>query len=33
LSYDSDGIGTAAPVQFALLGTGLSLSASDFNVI
>ena len=33
LSYDTDGSGAAAPIQFALLGTGLHLTASDFIVI
>ena len=33
LLYDSDGTGAAAPVQFAQLNTGLSLTASDFYVI
>jgi serralysin len=32
LLYDSDGTGSAAAVQFAVLGTGLGLTASDFNV-
>jgi serralysin len=32
LSYDSDGTGAAAPVQFALIGPGLSMTASDFYV-
>jgi Ca2+-binding RTX toxin-like protein len=34
LYYDADGTGAAsAPVQFATLGTGLSLTASDFFII
>ncbi len=33
LYYDPDGTGASAPVQFALLGNGLRLSASDFHVI
>jgi Ca2+-binding RTX toxin-like protein len=31
--FDADGTGGAAPVQFALLSTGLGLTASDFYVI
>ncbi len=31
--FDPDGTGPTAPVQFALLGTGLGLTASDFQVI
>jgi Ca2+-binding RTX toxin-like protein len=31
--YDPDGTGAAAPVQFALLSTGLAMTASDFYVI
>jgi Ca2+-binding RTX toxin-like protein len=33
LLYDSDGTGAAAPVQFAQLNTGLTLTWSDFYVI
>jgi Ca2+-binding RTX toxin-like protein len=33
LFYDADGIGGIAAVQFATLGTGLGLTASDFTVI
>ena len=33
LSYDSDGTGAAAPIQFAQLGTGINLTATDFYVI
>ena len=33
LSYDADGNGLGAAVQFATLGTGLSLTAADFLVI
>ena len=33
LSYDPDGTGAAAPVQFAVLGTGLNVTANDFYVI
>ncbi|MBL8338182.1 MAG: hypothetical protein JNM97_15545, partial [Rhodoferax sp.] len=34
LFYDADGSGTgAAPVQFALLGTGLALTVADFVVV
>lgn len=33
LFYDADGSGAGAAVQFATLGTGLSLLASDFSVI
>ena len=32
LSYDADGTGSAAPVQFATLSTGLTVSASDFSI-
>ena len=32
LTYDSDGTGSAAPVQFALIGPGLTITASDFVV-
>ena len=32
LSYDADGTGAAAPAQFALIGPGLSMTASDFYV-
>ena len=31
--FDPDGTGSAAPVQFAQLSTGLGLTASDFQVI
>ena len=31
--FDPDGTGSAAPVQFATLSTGLGLTASDFQVI
>ncbi len=31
--FDPDGTGSAAPIQFALLSTGLGLTASDFQVI
>ena len=33
LSYDSDGTGAAAPVQFAHLTPGLALTNSDFRVV
>jgi Ca2+-binding RTX toxin-like protein len=33
LSYDADGTGTVAAIQFARLGTNLNLSAADFVVI
>jgi serralysin len=33
VSYDSDGNGAAAPVQFAQVSTGLNLTSSDFHVI
>ena len=33
LSYDSDGTGAAAPVQFAHLTSGLGLSNADFRVV
>ena len=33
LLYDADGTGAAAPVQFAVLGTGLGLTAVDFYVV
>jgi serralysin len=33
LFYDADGNGAGAAVQFAQLSAGLSLSASDFQVI
>lgn len=33
LYYDADGTGAAAPVQFALLGTGIGITASDFTVV
>lgn len=33
LSYDADGSGAGAAVQFALIGTGLSLTNADFVVI
>ena len=33
LIYDADGSGAGSAVQFAILGTGLSLSNSDFVVI
>ena len=33
LFYDADGSGAGSAVQFAILGTGLSLSNSDFVVI
>jgi serralysin len=32
LTYDADGTGSKAPVQIALLGTGLTVSAADFSV-
>jgi Ca2+-binding RTX toxin-like protein len=32
LFYDADGTGAAAAVQFAVIGTGLGLTASDFSV-
>ena len=32
LFYDPDGTGAAAAIQFAVIGTGLGLSASDFSV-
>jgi hypothetical protein len=31
--YDSDGTGAAAAVQIATIGTGLSVTYSDFVVI
>ena len=33
LYYDADGSGAGAQVQFALVATGTTLSASDFLVI
>ena len=33
LSYDSDGTGAAAPVQFAHLTSGLALTNADFRVV
>ena len=33
LSYDSDGTGAAAPIQFAQMNTGLNITATDFYVI
>jgi Ca2+-binding RTX toxin-like protein len=33
LYFDADGLGGAAAVQFAILGTGLSLTAADFAVL
>ena len=33
LSYDADGTGNVAAVQFARLGANLNLSASDFTII
>ena len=33
LSYDSDGTGAAAPVQFAHLTSGLALTNADFRVL
>jgi Ca2+-binding RTX toxin-like protein len=33
LSYDADGVGNIAAIQFARLGTNLNLSASDFTII
>ena len=33
LTYDVDGTGAAAPVQFAQLGTALYITASDFYVV
>jgi len=33
LLFDADGVGGAAAVQFATLGTGLGLAASDFTMI
>ncbi|HYI48203.1 MAG TPA: hypothetical protein VEX35_07050, partial [Allosphingosinicella sp.] len=33
LYFDADGSGAGAAIQFATLGTGLALSASDFQVI
>ena len=33
LSYDADGTGVAAPVQFAHLTSGLALTNSDFHVV
>jgi serralysin len=32
LTYDADGTGSAAPVQFGTLGTGLTVTASDFLI-
>ena len=32
LTYDADGTGALAPVQFAVLGIGLTVTASDFVV-
>lgn len=32
LDYDADGSGPGAPVEIALLGTGLSLTSADFTV-
>ena len=32
-SYDPDGTGAAAPVQFAELGNGLAVTARDFYVV
>jgi serralysin len=32
LTYDADGSGSRAPVQFAVLPTGLAMSASDFSI-
>ena len=32
LTYDTDGTGAAAPVQFALVATGLNVTATDFYV-
>ena len=33
LSYDSDGSGAGASVQFALLGAGLALTNADFLMV
>ena len=32
LTYDADGTGSAAPVQFGVLATGLTVTASDFLI-
>ena len=33
LLYDSDGTGSAAAVQIAVLGTGLAMTNADFEII
>ena len=33
LSYDADGVGGAAAVQFATLGTNLNLTSTDFFLV